>query len=374
MIVLLRGNDLVGVRRRLQQLRDEADGGTGMLVTNLTVLEGRVARPEEILGPVMTPPFLAPRRMVLVEGFLDRFARREAKANEPLTDGASDHEDEATADAPVAIKPDEPRGLPAFEPLIDVITAGNLPESTLLIFTGAGTGKNAFAEKIAAAPGVSDEVLQSPTKDALLRYIRDEGALRGLRFRSGGRAPASDVPYGQGDPVALLAEITQGDTMRIVNELDKLALYAMGKEATAEMVGRICSGERESNVFKFGDALMDGKTADALLRLEELRAGSDSSQGLIGLLAQRYRQLAVVAELVELRAPDEEIGKAMGAAGKYEGLRKAAVNRARRIGSSGARDAMAAVVETDRRIKLGELDDEVAMELLVLRLAELAAS
>ena len=58
MILFLRGVDQIAIRRRMQQLRDEADGGSGMLSTNLTVLDGREAKPGEILGAALTPPFL----------------------------------------------------------------------------------------------------------------------------------------------------------------------------------------------------------------------------------------------------------------------------------------------------------------------------
>ena len=42
--------------RREENAEDEADGGSGMLVTNLTAVDGRDAKPADVLGPVMSPP------------------------------------------------------------------------------------------------------------------------------------------------------------------------------------------------------------------------------------------------------------------------------------------------------------------------------
>lgn len=364
MIILLRGPDQVAIRRRMQQLRDEADGGSGMLATNLTVFDGRDAKPGEILGAALTPPFLAPRRLVIVENVLDRLQRRPSRTGD--AEGEGDGQPAA-------------RGLAAYDELVRAAHADRMPPTTILVLTGEATGPNALAEKLKGAPGFADEVYPELKPAELPRYIADEAALRGIRFRAG---RAKDAPPeaadwldagAAADPAQLLAALTQGDTLRIASELDKLALYARGQDVTTAMVLEVCSGQREVDNFKLADAVLDGEVATALDVLQRLMNGStESGQGLIGMLAARYRQLAVLIDLLDAGATAQEAGAALGRAGTFPKLRDAAIRRARSLGAAGVRQAIEAIVATDRQIKLGEMDEDVAVELLVVNLAILS--
>jgi hypothetical protein len=367
MILLLRGGDELGVRRRIQALKVEADGGTGMLTTNLTVLEGRDAKPEDILGPAMTPPFLAPKRLVIVERFLDRW---EADPPSQAQEGGGQPR-----------QPREPRGRPLgpFDGMLKSIESG-IPETTMLVLTGGEPkgGINPVVARLAKA-GATEELHSEPKKDQLLRYIRDEGAARGIRFKTS-RAQEQHWDSGEWmqkpetDPVALIGAVSQGSTLDIANELDKLALYTMGREVTVDDVYNISSGDRDVTSFNFLDAIQDGKVGDAIHHMERLNEKEDIGQLLLTNLTTRFRQTATIAELMEENASEDEIGKAMGGAGKWPGLRQAGMRRAKRYGSEGARQALALIAEADYRGKKGEIDNEVALELLVVKLARMAAA
>jgi DNA polymerase III delta subunit len=363
-ILLLRGGDELAVRRRLQRLKDESDGGSGMLTANLIQVEGRDARAEDILGPALTPPFLAPQRLVVVERFLDRWQGRPAPEEQP-----------EQADEEAAL----PRSMRQFETLFAGLEAG-LPPTTVLVFTGgAAAASNAMAARLKKIPGVSEEVHEEPRKEDLFRFIRTEAAARGLRFRTA-RAAAEHwesedwLRRPETDPVTLLAAVTNGATLAIANELDKLALYSMGREVTVDDVYRLCSGEREVTQFNLLDAVQDGKAAEALHHLDRLMAADDVSQYVLTMLTTRFRQTAMAAEQMEKGAPEEEVGRAMGKAGRHPGLRQAGMRRARAYGTAGARAALAAIAETDYRGKKNEVRHEVGLEVLVMRLAGMAAA
>jgi DNA polymerase-3 subunit delta len=354
-ILLVRGTDDLAIRRRLFALRDEADGGTGMLATNFVSLDGREARTEDIVGPAMTPPFLSPARLVVVDGFLDRWEPR--------------------AEQRGAVRSVEP-----FDPLFAALASG-IPPTTLLVFTGgghAGRQQNPMVERLKALPGTKDEVYEAPSRDQLLRFIRDEAAARGIRFRAS-RATESHFESeewlrgGTGDPVALLAAITNGNTLAISNELDKLALYTLTRDATIDDVYEVCSGSRALNEFALYDAMADGKLGDALFALGKVMEHGNPGQLIIANAGGRFRQLALVAEALEAGLGDDEVAKRLGPAGRYPGLREAAVRRARRLGTSGAHAAMSAVVAADRSIKEDGVDEELAIEVMVHRLCELSS-
>lgn len=348
------------MRRRMQALKDEADGGSGMLLTNLAEIDGRDAKAHEILAAVMSPPFLAPRRLVVVEQFLERFEARGG--------------------------PRRARSSDPYEPLFAALDAG-IPGSTILVFLGQPfmvgpqkrfvTKANPVIKRLEKAPGVSIEEMPAPAKEDLLRYIREEGSVRGIRFRGGRAAPelyeTHEMPPDETDPVVLLANLVQGDTLTIANELDKLALYSMGREVTVAEVNRVCAGDRETTRFVLMDALMDGKLDVALISLKRLIDGGENIQGLLATITDSYRRAATIVDLLDQGANDDEIARAMGNPGKYQGLRDAAKRRARRLGPQGLRLAYAAIVEADRTNKLGEVQEHVGIEILAAKLTAISA-
>lgn len=362
MILILFGEDELGIRRRLQALKDEADGGTGMLMTNLAELDSRDAKPADVLGAVMSPPFLAPKRLVIVEHLLSRFEPRGAQR-------AS-------------------RSLGPWDALPPALAEG-IPPTTMLVFLGRPflaegrrrvvTGTNPLIRVLKEIPGVSVEEMKAPENKpnapALTRYVREEAAMRGIKFRNGPARkdklePGEEAPT-EADPADLIANLLQGDTLSIANELDKIALWANGAEVDVIDTMRITSGDREANRFALVDSLMDGQLDVAWEMMTRLKRDGDALPAILGTILDRYRQMAQVIDLMEQKAPEEEIGKALGRAGNFTGLRRAAMERARRIGPARMKQAYAYLVEADRGHKLGEADEEQAMDLLLMRLAAL---
>ncbi len=358
MILILFGANELAMRRRIQDLKDEADGGTGMLLTNLVEVDGRDAKPHEILGPAMSPPFLAPKRLVLVEHLLERFEARGG-----------------------------PRGARALGPWDQFATdlAAGIPETTTLVFFGRPflaqgqprfvSASNPLLARLKAVPGAVVEEHPAIKGKELDRYIRDEANLRGIRLRPGQPPreklePWEELPP-ETDPAALLAAILQGDTLLIASELDKLALWANGGPVDCLDVQRVCAGDREPNRFNLVDALMDGNLAVALEMLARLKRDGENVQALLATITDRYRVLAQLVDLLEAGAPEEDITKTLGNAGKYESLRRAAIDRARRHGGGRIRHAYACLVEADRTNKLGEVDEELTIEILMMKLSAL---
>jgi len=359
-IIVVYGEDELARKRRLQQLRDEADGGTGMLETNMNVIAGRDAKPADILGQAMAMPFLSPKRLVLVEDFLERF--RAPRAGQGGEVGES-------------------RAVKQFEPLFEGLANG-IPESTVLVFTGGSALKtHPFLRAIGKVPGTLIEEYPAIKKNELPRFVREEAAMRGVHFRNG----PSKRPLPQEDewrrptetdPAILLANLHQPnnergnatpDTLSIANELQKLSLYAMGRDVTVDDVDEVCSGQRDPNRWAFQDWVMDGELAPALNALEYFGRTDGSFQPLLGLLMSGYRTLATVLDLVEDRASTDEIRRAIGrnfGEDRY-------VRRAKGLGRDGLRAAYEAMVGTDRAIKAGDMEEGIAMSVLVTRLCEL---
>ena len=358
MIVLLYGANELAIKRRLLILKVLADGGSGMLESNLNAIDGRDAKPNDILGPVMSVPFLSAQRLVLVEHFLERF--------EPRGDQRT------------------PRSTAPFEALFAALDTG-IPETTILVFLGlpflAGqvamsvTAKNPMVSRLGKISGVLVEEKPALTRAPLIEAIREEAHQRGVRLRPGKfpeRLQPGEIMPQEPDPAALMANLLQGDMLSVANELEKLALYSNGADVTVVEVNRVCAGERVSTGFDLVDAVMDGELAKALEALVRLKRDGENLQALMGLLLNGYRRSATIIDLLDERATSEEIGKAMGKPGSFPKLRDAAIARARGLGHAGLKSAYDALVESDRSFKQGEVDEDLAFEILLMRLSSLA--
>jgi DNA polymerase-3 subunit delta len=354
-IVVLFGANELAMRRRLQELKDEADGGSGMLMTNLTNVDGRDAKPSDVLGPCMSPPFLAPRRLVLVEHLLERFEARGG--------------------------PRGARALGAWDDMIAELAKG-IPPTTTLVFFGqpflaegrarSVSKANPFVAALMKIPGVNVEEHPALEKENLLRYIQEEAALRGIRFKRGGEFEAHEERPAESEPAQLLANLLQGDTLSIANELDKLALYARdnGGEVSVADVNRVSHGDREAKSWDLTDAIINGNLSAALGALATLKESGEALQGLLGLITARYRSLAPVSELVAAGKPKDAIAEELKRPNNYPLTKD--VEAARRLGPAAVKRAYEYLVEADRTNKLGEVDEEVSIDILLMKLCALA--
>ena len=341
MITVLHGLDELRLRRRLDAIRgDDAD---------VTLLDGRDAKPDDILAPAFTAPFLAPRRVVIVEGLLGRFESGRGSGRAPRAN--------------------------AFDPLLEGLAAG-VPETTALVFREGelSAGRNPLLRRLEADAGATVEHFPELKRGELAAFVREEAGNRGVALRRGrsSRPLPADEEWRrprEDDPAQLLAAL-HPNTLELARELEKLALYTMGREATVDDVDLLCGGERGATIWELTDAVLDGETAKALQALRFLRSRGETVNGLLAQLAAAYRPLVTVGEMLAEGAGAEEIGKAIRR--PWPRLRDQAIQRARRLGPEGVRRAYEILVATDGGVKRGEVRDEVALEVAVTRLLALA--
>ncbi len=352
MITVLYGQDELRLRRRLAALRAEA-AGDAATAADVALLDGRDAKPEEILGPALTVPFLSPRRTVIVEGLLGRFEGG---------GGARGGGGRTTR-------------ITAFTPLLEGLAAG-IPESTVLVFVDGALDarRNTMLKRLQELGDVEVEHFPELKRRDLAQFVREEAQEQGVSFQRGRSVPA--LPQEEewrrpreDDPAQLLATL-HPNTLELARELEKLALYTMGRAATVDDIDVLCGGERESTIWELIDAVLDGETVKALQALRFLRSRGESVNSLLAQLAAAYRPLPKVVDLLEDGARPDEIGKAIGR--PWPNLRDAAIRRARRLGPEGLRQAFDILVAADRAIKLGKMRDELALEIAVSRLLMLS--
>jgi DNA polymerase-3 subunit delta len=152
----------------------------------------------------------------------------------------------------------------------------------------------------------------------------------------------------------------------VVNDLEKLALYAGRRAIGVEDVRRLVPAAGDTNVFAWVDAVVERRGEEALRRLTDLLFAGQPAPVLLSMLVRGYRQLVQYADLAAGGGRPEEIGRRLN-------LPRWQVERLTRQAARYRLPRLAAIyermLEADRSVKRGEADETAALELLTAELA-----
>src|SRR5919112_395820 len=208
-------------------------------------------------------------------------------------------------------------------------------------------------EKLLAAvksTGVVHDFKQ-PTGTALVRWVVGHAKKLGLEL-------PDDIA---GELVARCSD----DKVRVMGEVEKLALYAEGT-ATLEDLEALVRPDLQSNIFRFVDALGAGDRGEALELLEALLATGEAPLRILYMIRRQFRLLARAHSLFEEGTPRSEVASVLKippfVAKKLE-------EQARRMNQGDLEWALALTLDLEGGLKGGsDLADELQVELVVLKL------
>jgi DNA polymerase-3 subunit delta len=289
MIYLFLDADEYLVSRRLAALK-RALGEPEMADLNTSTLEGNRASASDLLYQASTMPFLAERRLFIVEGYLSQLDKRM---------GASKGSDAAAYDE-------------AAE-LLDGLVV--LPDTCDLVFVDAGVDKRrhlwrGFSQAARGerkVPGLAD-LIKAKTIVQEDLATPDPKQLPGWIARYAKDAAISI----EGQAVAMLANFVGGDLRRLESELQKLAAYASGRRVTAADVQAMVSDASEALIWDLTDALSQRDGHKAMRALYELRRSDANAFYLLTMIARQYRILIKVKDAMSTGGSEYDIAKQIG--------------------------------------------------------------
>jgi len=334
-IYLLHGKDAYRIRQSLNEIRDPLRTEPGVLESNTATLDGRGLNPQELIGNATAMPFLAPHRVVIVEGLLKAISEvKGARRKKP--------------------SPDDP-----LEPWRRVAEQlgdrAAMPETTTLVFIESEITKTNAAFTIFAPIA---RVIDHPAlkQGELAPWIDATAKKKKVKL-----APAA---------VSALARLIGPDLWMLDTEIEKLATYAGGATIDADLVAEVTSAAQDTKAWDFTDALIDGKETRALDTMRALIAEGAASQMLLVMVGRQYRQLVMVKDMRERRANKSEIERVSGV---KPFKTDAVAATASHYTWPALRAAYARILDADLSVKRGESDDETALQLLVHDLCAMSA-
>ena len=334
MITLLHGNDEFTISETLRDLRSQVQQEAGLGDLNIVDLE---PPPNMALlrDHADTIPFLGDTRLVIVRGWLE------------------------------ALGKDLGRGSVRAREMADALVEylSGMPESTHLVFveTVSLSSKHPVLKALTtlAQDGkaeIKTFVLPGRARD------RREFVMKWIRSRMHGYHADIDP-----EAVRLLADVL-GHNLRLLDqELQKLRTF-VGKNGyiTPDIVRDLVPYTREANVFKMLAAIGQRDAARAIVLLQQNLASGQHPLQLLALIARQYRIYIGLKDLSKQGLNPEEMASALGIPAWTV---KRDLDVARRLSWSYLDRVMDHLLQVDARIKQGEIDPVLALQILVLRLA-----
>jgi len=316
MIRVLHGEDEYARSEALVKIRESA-APPEVRDPNTTVFEGRGFKLNDVIGAAQFVPFMADRRVVIVYGVLGRIQKRDKSlGNEwrELTDRLSE-----------------------------------IPATTELVFVEeVSLRDNGLALK-SVGPSARIQQYRTMRRPELEIWVRDRFAFYGAKTNR--------------DAVARIAWLAGMDTRLLDQEIKKLALYAGSREITSEDVDLMVSDAREANIFAAIDAVLERRPAVAMKLLYSLLSGGSTVQSILSMLARQVRLLILTIELQQQGVQSEELGKRIGLTNRYA-LDKT-MRQSHNFGADHLANILRRLLAADLAIKQGEIDERLAVEILV---------
>ena len=333
MLHILIGGDDFSIRQALEQIK-KSIGDPSAMMTNTTELDGRQVTPERLRATCETVPFLAEKRLVIVEGLLESFEPK-VKNGRKKSSRPPDQTEE-------------------YRAIVDGIK--KLPPFTELVLIGGRINdRNPLLRELMSAARIKSFSL---LKEFQLRQWVER------RVTGTGNAISPQA-------VALMVRFVGSDLWTMANEVDKLVLFTGGRRIEEADVRSVVSYAQEANVFAMVDAILEFRVSAAQELLQQLfRQGAAPAQ----LLVMLSRQVRIIFQVKEMRGRGKSRGDIQSKLGLTRDfvLRKA-WQQADKYSPARLHELYHKLLETDISIKTGKFDGELALDILIAELGQRGA-
>ena len=320
------------VAQTARRVRRDA-GADDLMDSNRHRVIAAQSQPDEALAICNSLPFLDTARLVEIEGAL---------ATQETSGGRGGGRGRSTR------RQSGPRA--GWMQLADAVP--QLPDSTLLILIdGEIADSNPLLRAFAEHSQVHKQA--APSGQGLSQWVKQTAEAKG----------ASITP----PAIQAIAEMVGNDLWTLDRELEKLSLYAAGREITESDVRALVPYAQEANIFAAVDSIMDGRPGNALRLLTQLMQEGREPLYIIAMIERQLRLIALARDLTERGVVQPELGRRMGANSDFV-VRKT-LGQARRMSMPEISRKYQRVLESDLAIKQGRLEPAVSLELLVADLA-----
>jgi len=329
-VYILRGDDRQAIEERLADLYHKT-GDPDMAEMNTTRLDGKTTSLNDLRAAALAMPFLANRRLVILEDALQLNA---AKG----------------------------RGREEFLALLD-----SLPQSTGLVLVIPDSQRYKKRQRYWEILGEDHWLMAWSRKAGSRAYVVNcllpsESNMPGWIRKKVGEMGGNITSQG----AEMLADYVGTNTQRAVQEINKLLTYVNYERSVDEKdVEKLTVQERRADIFDMVDAIgkRDGRTALDLLRL--LSEEMDFSR-LFGMIVRQFRLLLQTREILDEGGSKSVVAKKLHQ--QYFVVEKL-VEQAASFDLRMLEGIYHQLLEIDLNAKTGQMELDIALDVLIAQLA-----
>ena len=168
-----------------------------------------------------------------------------------------------------------------------------------------------------------------------------------------------------GRDLAFFLEKTGSDMENIRGELEKLLCYCMGRDVvTTKDIEEICTKQISNQIFDMINAIAEKKQRKAMDLYYDLLTLKEPPMRILYLITRQFNMLLQVKELKNRGCDASTIGEKVGLAGF---IARKYVAQAARFRTADLRRAVEDCVEAEEAVKTGKMNDVMSVELLIVR-------
>ena len=318
MIYILFGADSFSLRNRLTEIRASL-GEDESVALNTNSFEGQQLTLSELAMACEALPFLGSYRLVIVEGLLGRFGKKEGG---------------------------QKGGLGEWTGLDGHLSA--MPQTTTLVLVDGELQKtNPLLKRLASISRV--EQFPPMKRQELLRWVHSQVTERDATITA--------------EAVNLLVDFTGDNLWALSSEIEKLCLYARGRRIEVDDIRQVTAYAREASIFALVDAIVERRASVAMRSLHQSLTEGMTPAYVLVMLTRQLRLMVQAKGLQQSGLSPVEKQRQLGVSANYPMqrlLRQAAAYPMLRLVEVYER-----LLETDTAIKTGRRNDKLALDLLV---------
>lgn len=324
MLYIIYGADDYAVNEALATLKTNL-GDPEDLATNTIRLEGQRLPPSVLQTNVEAFPFFGEKRLVIVDGLLGRFDTKTKTKNSSAKNPNKTTDDVSSF---VNILKSAPPST------VTVLIDGELKKTNILL--KALADKADIKECLPMPPSKLPEWVKKRTA-AIGATISDEAAIE-------------------------LARLVGPNLWVLSSEIEKLSLFTEGQRIEIADVNTVVAASREVGIFELVDAIMSGRSIQAMQLLQGFLRDGQAPSYIIFMLARQLRLMVRTKSMLGSGMSDRFIQDRLKL---YGFALNKTIDQASRFSLPRLKTFYRHLLETDLSIKTSRYDESLAISLLV---------
>lgn len=274
----------------------------------------------DAMQAIASPPFISPKRMVILHGLLGEITRKAE-----------------------------------IEPWIESLA--KIPESTITILFDQIDIQKAQKHLLYKSLSVKPDVHTYPFP-----------ALLGSKLTAWAKSYSQKINLNISDQLLhKVVGLVGNDVWQLSLELQKLAAFASTQPVNDEMIANFVKANFEDQIFEFIDAVAQGQTERALKLLGEQRLAGSTDHHLFAMLARQVRLLLSATDVLERNpnATKSDIAKELDV---HPFVAQKTLTQARRFNLAQMKRLHRLLFDLDLKLKRSQVKADVAVDRVVAEL------